>query len=60
MPVHKVNGGWRYGHPGHGHKVYKSKAGAMKQARAIALSKSRIVSPHKTYIVHSGVKKPRK
>ena len=32
MPVHKVNGGYRYGKTG---KVYKSKAKAEKQGRAI-------------------------
>lgn len=31
MPVHKVNGGYRYGKTG---KVYKSKAKAEKQGRA--------------------------
>ncbi len=41
MPVHKVKGGYRYGHPGHGHVVFKSKAKAMQQARAIGLSKAR-------------------
>lgn len=41
MPVHKVKGGYRYGHPGHGHKVFKSKSAAMKQAKAIAISKAR-------------------
>lgn len=40
MPVHKVKGGWRYGHPGHGHKVFKSKADAMRQAKAIAIAKA--------------------
>ena len=32
MPVHKVKGGYRYGKTG---KVYKSKAKAEKQGRAI-------------------------
>ena len=32
MPVHKVKGGYRYGNKG---KVYKSKAKAEKQGRAI-------------------------
>lgn len=32
MPVHKVNGGYRYGNKS---KVYKSKAKAEKQGRAI-------------------------
>ena len=41
MPVHKVKGGWRYGHRGHGHKVYKNKAGAIRQARAIGIAKAR-------------------
>ena len=31
MPIHKVKGGYKWG--GHG-KVYKTKAGAVKQARA--------------------------
>ena len=32
MPVHKVNGGYRYGKTG---KVYKSKAKAERQGRTI-------------------------
>ena len=32
MPVHQVEGGWRWGSKGH---VYPSKEGAEKQARAI-------------------------
>lgn len=35
MPVHKVNGGWKWGRSG---KVYKTKAGAQRQARAIYAS----------------------
>lgn len=35
MPVHKVSGGWKFGKSG---KVYKTKAGAQKQARAIYAS----------------------
>lgn len=35
MPVRKVRGGWRYGRKGHGHKVFKSRRGAKKQARSI-------------------------
>lgn len=35
MPVHKVNGGWKYGKSG---KVYKTRAGAERQARAIYAS----------------------
>jgi len=31
MPVHKVKGGWKWGSKG---KVYKTKAGALRQARA--------------------------
>ena len=38
MPVHKVNGGYRYGKTG---KVYKSKAKAEKQGRAIKASQNR-------------------
>jgi hypothetical protein len=46
MPVHPVkkNGktiGYRYGHPGHGHKIFKTKGAAKKQAMAINLSKAR-------------------
>lgn len=32
MPVHKTSGGWKFGKSG---KVYKTKAGAQRQARAI-------------------------
>ena len=35
MPVHKVSGGWKWGTTG---KVYKTKAGAQRQARAIYAS----------------------
>lgn len=35
MPVHKTKGGWKFGTSG---KVYKTKAGAQKQARAIYAS----------------------
>ena len=35
MPVHKVAGGWKWGKSG---KVYKTKAGAQKQAAAIYAS----------------------
>jgi len=35
MPVHRVAGGWRWGKSG---KVYKSRAGAERQARAIYAS----------------------
>lgn len=35
MPVHKVSGGWKFGTSG---KVYKTKAGAQRQARAIYAS----------------------
>lgn len=35
MPVHKTNGGWKWGSTG---KVYKTKAGAQRQARAIYAS----------------------
>ena len=38
MPVHKVKGGYKYGTTG---KVYKSKARAIKQAQAIAISKKK-------------------
>ncbi len=38
MPVRKVKGGFRWGKPGHGHKVYKTKAAAQRQARAIYAS----------------------
>lgn len=38
MPVHKVKGGWKYGQTG---KVYKNKAGAVKQARAIIMSQKK-------------------
>ena len=38
MPVRKVKGGYRYGTKG---KVYKSKAKAAKQGRAIRASQSR-------------------
>ena len=38
MPVHKVNGGYRYGKTG---KVYKSKAKAERQGRAIKASQNR-------------------
>lgn len=35
MPVHKVAGGWKFGKSG---KVYKTRAGAERQARAIYAS----------------------
>lgn len=35
MPVHKTNGGWKFGKSG---KVYKTRAGAERQARAIYAS----------------------
>jgi len=35
MPVHKVKGGWKWGKSG---KTYKTKAGALRQARAIYAS----------------------
>ena len=35
MPVHKVDGGWKFGSKG---KLYRSKAEAEKQARAIYAS----------------------
>ena len=38
MPVRKVKGGWRYGHSG---KTYTKRAKAVKQGRAIAISKAR-------------------
>ena len=38
MPVRKVKGGYRYGKTG---KVYKSRKKAVKQGRAIAISKKR-------------------
>ena len=38
MPVHKVKGGYKYGTTG---KVYKSKAKAIKQGQAIAISKKK-------------------
>lgn len=38
MPVHKAKGGYRYGNKG---KVYKSKAKAEKQGRAIKASQNR-------------------
>ena len=38
MPVRKVKGGYRYGKTG---KVYKSKAKAEKQGRAIKASQNR-------------------
>lgn len=38
MPVHKVKGGYKWGTKG---KVYKSKAKAQKQGRAIKASQSR-------------------
>lgn len=47
MPVHKVAGGWKWGKHGH---VYKTKAGAERQARAIYANGWREdamrVSPH--------------
>ena len=46
MPVHEVKKkgkvvGYQYGHSGHGHKVFKSKGAANKQAMAIGMSKAR-------------------
>ena len=38
MPIRKVKGGYKYGSTG---KVYKSRAKAVKQGRAIAISKKR-------------------
>ena len=38
MPVHKTKGGFKYGTKG---KVYKSKAKAAKQGRAIKASQAR-------------------
>lgn len=38
MPVRKVKGGYKYGRTG---KVYKSRKKAVKQGRAIAISKKR-------------------
>lgn len=38
MPIQKVKGGFRWGNKG---KVYKNKAGAVKQARAIIMSQKR-------------------
>lgn len=38
MPVRKVKGGYKYGSTG---KVYKSRAKAVKQGRAIAISKKK-------------------
>ena len=38
MPVHKVKGGYKYGSKG---KVYKSRAKAVKQGRAIHASKGK-------------------
>ncbi len=38
MPVHKVKGGYRYGTSG---KVYKTKAEAEKQGRAIHAAQAR-------------------
>lgn len=35
MPIHKVKGGWKWGKSG---KVYKTRAGAEKQAKAIYAS----------------------
>lgn len=38
MPVHRVKNGWRYGKTG---KVYKTKAKAEKQSRAIRAAQNR-------------------
>jgi hypothetical protein len=38
MPVRKVKGGWRYGKRG---KVYKTKAAAERQGRAIKAAQAR-------------------
>ena len=38
MPIRKVKGGYKYGSKG---KVYKTKAGAERQMRAIKASQSR-------------------
>ena len=38
MPVHKVKGGYKWGKTG---KVYKSRKKAVKQGRAIAISKKK-------------------
>lgn len=35
MPIKRVKGGWKYGQTG---KVYKNKAGALRQGRAIIIS----------------------
>ncbi len=37
MPIHKTNGGWQWGTHG---KVYKTKAGAQRQMRAIFASQN--------------------
>lgn len=38
MPIRKVSGGYKYGSKG---RVYQTKAGAVRQARAIKASQSR-------------------
>lgn len=38
MPIKRVPGGYKWGNKG---KVYKSKAGAVKQARAIIMSQKK-------------------
>ena len=38
MPIHKVKGGFKYGSGG---KVYRAKAKALKQGRAIKASQAR-------------------
>lgn len=58
MPVRKVNGGFRWGNAGHGHKVYKSKALAMRQGRAIAISEAR-QHGHRIPMIRRGINKRR-
>ena len=38
MPVHKTSKGWKYGKTG---KIYKSRKKALRQGRAIAISKKK-------------------
>jgi hypothetical protein len=38
MPVHRTRGGWKYGRRG---KVYKSRAKAVRQGKAIRASQAR-------------------
>jgi hypothetical protein len=46
MPVHKVKGGYKWGRHG---KVYKNKAGAERQARAIYASGYRGDGPEQEF-----------